>query len=208
MRQRVHARLHAAVHHRGGDGFDRRRSESYDRLAQRTLRGLYRRVASDVACAAPPRGQVLDVGTGPGRLLHEVAATRSDLSLVGVDPSEDMIALAERVSAERGSAGRTAFRVADVAALAQADNSVDLVVSTLSMHHWPDPEAAAAELARVIRPGGRLMVYDLRFAPVDEAMTALSRHPVFAQEPPVREPVRTGWFPLAVFQLLALSASG
>jgi ubiquinone/menaquinone biosynthesis C-methylase UbiE len=55
--------------------------------------------------------------------------------------------------------------VADVASLPFPDGSFDLVVSSLSMHHWDHPEAAAPELARVLRPGGRIHIYDMRFAP-------------------------------------------
>jgi SAM-dependent methyltransferase len=54
--------------------------------------------------------------------------------------------------------------VGDVAKLPYRDGSVDLVVSTLSQHHWPDRPAALAELARVLAPGGRIWIYDLRGA--------------------------------------------
>lgn len=56
--------------------------------------------------------------------------------------------------------------VADVADLPHPDDSVDVAVSTLSMHEWPDPGRAVGELARVLRPGGVLLVYDFRFSRV------------------------------------------
>jgi SAM-dependent methyltransferase len=49
-----------------------------------------------------------------------------------------------------------------VAALAFPDASFDLVVSTLSMHHWADPAAGLAEIGRVLRPGARALVWDFR----------------------------------------------
>jgi SAM-dependent methyltransferase len=52
-------------------------------------------------------------------------------------------------------------RVADVAALPFDDSSFDAVVSTLSMHHWADTAAGLAEVARVLRPDGVALVYDL-----------------------------------------------
>jgi SAM-dependent methyltransferase len=52
--------------------------------------------------------------------------------------------------------------VGDVAALAFPDRSFDLVVSTLSMHHWADPAAGLAEIGRVLRPGARALIWDLR----------------------------------------------
>jgi ubiquinone/menaquinone biosynthesis C-methylase UbiE len=54
------------------------------------------------------------------------------------------------------------FLVGDVAALALPDESFDLVVSTLSMHHWADPTAGLAEIGRVLRPGARALVWDFR----------------------------------------------
>jgi ubiquinone/menaquinone biosynthesis C-methylase UbiE len=49
-----------------------------------------------------------------------------------------------------------------VASLAFPDRSFDLVVSTLSMHHWADPTAGLAEIGRVLRPGGLVLVWDFR----------------------------------------------
>lgn len=42
------------------------------------------------------------------------------------------------------------------------DNSVDIVVSSLSLHHWAEPEQALAEIFRVLKPNGRLLIFDLR----------------------------------------------
>jgi ubiquinone/menaquinone biosynthesis C-methylase UbiE len=49
-----------------------------------------------------------------------------------------------------------------VANLAFPDRSFDLVVSTLSMHHWADPAAGLAEIGRVLRPGARALIWDFR----------------------------------------------
>jgi ubiquinone/menaquinone biosynthesis C-methylase UbiE len=57
---------------------------------------------------------------------------------------------------------RPSFVVDDVASVAFPDGSFDLVVSTLSMHHWADPAAGLAEIGRVLRPGGRALVWDFR----------------------------------------------
>jgi ubiquinone/menaquinone biosynthesis C-methylase UbiE len=201
----LHTHLHDAVHRRGDTHFDQRQSHSYDRLARWTLRGLYRRVAQDVIDSAPTTGGVLDVGTGPGRLLHEVAVRRQDLVLAGADLSPDMITVAERAADSRGLAHRISFRVADVTALPYADDSFDLVVSTLSMHHWPAVGPAVAELARVLRPGGRVLIYDFRFTPMDEAIAALGTTAKLASGHVLRTPVRAGWSPVALFARLAVS---
>ncbi|PSL57460.1 methyltransferase family protein [Saccharothrix carnea] len=170
--------------------FDRKRSASYDRRAARLLGGLYRRVAADVTALAPPGAVVLDVGTGPGRLLHQLAARRADLVLGGVDLSADMVAVADAAAGAWSS--RITFQVADVTSLPQPDDSVDLIVSTLSMHEWPDHRRAVAELWRVLRPGGLLLVYDFRFARFErEAFSDFARLR--------RVPVRLKWWPVALF---------
>jgi ubiquinone/menaquinone biosynthesis C-methylase UbiE len=135
----------------------------YDFVARRVLRRLYRRIAEDITATARPEARVLDVGTGPGVLLVELAKLRSDLDLTGVDLSSDMVTKAARNVVRFGE--RVRVQVADVANLPFPDGSFDLVVSSLSMHHWDHPEAAAPELARVLRPGGRIHIYDMRFAP-------------------------------------------
>ncbi len=60
-----------------------------------------------------------------------------------------------------GLDGRLSFVVGDVAALPFLDASLDLVTSSFSAHHWPDGAAGFAEIRRVLRPGGRAIVYDL-----------------------------------------------
>src|SRR6266508_2428518 len=91
--------MHGLIHARRRNTpkvFQGRSSRLYDLLSRRVLRGMYRRLAADVAGVAPDGGAVLDVGTGPGVLLVELAARRPDLRLTGVDLSPDMITAATR----------------------------------------------------------------------------------------------------------------
>lgn len=177
-------------HHRNRPGaFQGRASRVYDVVARRLLRGVYRGFAAELAGIAPDGAAVLDVGTGPGVLLVELARRRTDLHLTGVDLSADMVAAAQRNL--RSTGGRATARVGDVTDLPFPDESFDLIVSSLSLHHWDDPAAAAGELARVLRPGGRLQIYDFRFAPFDELATAAGGTARFAGREPQRELVRT-----------------
>ena len=161
--------------------------EHYDRFATRFERRLRNRIAADVAALRLPAGaHVLDVGTGPGRLPVEIARRNPQVWVTGLDVSPRMIEAA-RAAIEPGQ--QVIAEVGDVGRLPYRDGSVDLVVSTLSQHHWPDPAAALAELSRVLAPGGRIWIYDLRRA----LRTAQVAAAVAVPGSDVRvEPVRVG----------------
>jgi SAM-dependent methyltransferase len=127
---------------------------AYDRMTSWLLGSFYAGVARDVAAAVPAGARVLDVGCGPGRLAAELAEHGLDVTAVDLDPA--MV----RRAADR-LAGRARVEAADVASLPFPDGAFDLVVSTLSLHHWADPEAGLAEIARVIGHDGRALVWDL-----------------------------------------------
>ena len=185
----MRALLHGS--HRNLPGmFQGRRSRVYDVVARRVLRGAYRRVAEDVCAAAPRDAALLDVGTGPGVLLMEIAERRHDLTLTGVDLSPDMVSAAVRNL--RPFAGRATARVCDVTDLPFPDRSFDMIVSSISLHHWDHPEEAVPELARVLRPGGRLYIYDFGFAPFDTLVDTARAASLFTGAPPRRTPWRTG----------------
>jgi ubiquinone/menaquinone biosynthesis C-methylase UbiE len=135
----------------------------YDTLTRLLLGPLYRRIAADVAAAAPDGAQVLEVGCGPGHL--SIRLTRHHgFDVTGLDLDPAMIARAQANTDRAGNRGgrHPSFLVGDVAALAFPDRSFDLVVSTLSMHHWADPAVGLAEISRVLRPNARALVWDLR----------------------------------------------
>src|SRR5262249_25060765 len=120
----------------------------------------------------------------------ELAKRRPDLRLPGVDLSPDMIAAATRNLAPFGERARAC--VGDVTRLPFADRSFDLIVSSFSLHHWDDPEAAVPQLARVQRPGGRVCIYDFRFAPFDKLAAAARARSVYSGRPPQRTSISTG----------------
>jgi SAM-dependent methyltransferase len=134
----------------------------YDSLSGVLLGSFYASVAADVAVAAPTGGRVLDVGCGPGHLANRLARDHG-LEVTGLDLDPMMVERAranavQTVVAER----RPTFVVGGVAALPFPDGSFDLVVSTLSMHHWADATAGQAEIGRVLCPGGRALIWDIR----------------------------------------------
>ena len=103
-------------------------------------------------------GRLLDIGTGTGRVL-ELLAPHFRQAL-GVDASKAMLALARARLAQPGLA-HCAVRLADMYRLPLADASFDTAVLQMVLHYAEDPSGAVAEAARVLRPGGRLIVIDL-----------------------------------------------
>jgi ubiquinone/menaquinone biosynthesis C-methylase UbiE len=72
-----------------------------------------------------------------------------------------MIAAARRDCTAAGLDHRVTFEIADVASLPYPDATFDLVVSSMSLHHWADPPAAMRELRRVLRDAGQIWIYEL-----------------------------------------------
>ena len=139
----------------------------YNAVAPAILRPLYRRVAEDVViepglAGAAEISAVLEIGSGPGELAVEVARRLPGGEIVGIDLAQAMIDRATERARAAGLDQRVRFELADAAALPLVDASFDVVVSTLSLHHWSDPAAVFTEIARVLRPGGVALIYDLR----------------------------------------------
>lgn len=97
-------------------------------------------------------GRVLDVGCGTGSLVAAVLSADPAAEVVGVDPS------AELVEAARGLVRdpRSRFETGDAQRLSFPDGAFDRALSMLVLNFVPDPGAAAAEMRRVTRPGGRV----------------------------------------------------
>jgi ubiquinone/menaquinone biosynthesis C-methylase UbiE len=132
----------------------------YDRVAAPGFSPFYRKVTSEVLSKLAA-GRILDVGTGPGRLLSEIAERNPRLQLCGADLSRKMLRLASTRHKASGFS-QVRFVRANVIDLPFSDETFDLVLSTASLHHWRNPAAGMRECLRVIRPGGSCWIYDLR----------------------------------------------
>lgn len=118
----------------------------------------------DIALAAVPSPRrVLDVGCGPGALLRLLAvrAPRTE-ALVGIDAAADVVRAA---AAARGLDPRIRYGNAFAEHLPFADGGFDLVLSTTSFDLWHDQRQGLAECARMLTPGGTLVLSDL-FSPL------------------------------------------
>jgi len=110
----------------------------------------------------PPReiGALLDIGTGTGRILELFCA--QGVRGVGIDMSREMLAVA-RANLARGGHGDCYVRHGDMYQLPWSEPEFDAVTIHQVLHYANDPAAAISEAARVLRPGGRLVIAD--FAP-------------------------------------------
>jgi ubiquinone/menaquinone biosynthesis C-methylase UbiE len=105
--------------------------------------------------------RVLDVGCGSGAVTRDIARRVGERGLaVGLDPSSELLAVARGLAERAGLGDRVEFREGDARRLPFPDGSFDVVVCATVLSHVPEGEAAIPELVRVLRPGGRLGVFD------------------------------------------------
>ena len=120
-----------------------------------------RRLHADVMAAVGTFSfaDVLDVGCGTGTTLAAITATQAGVRAHGIDLSPNMVTIARERLGDAAD-----VQVADAEHVPLADGSVDLVTCVDSLHHYPDPGAALAEMHRVTRRGGALVLGEWRAA--------------------------------------------
>jgi len=166
-----HGEGHRHKHHDHHGGKYAWSAEEAEHFLVRARRGARRAYAPMVALVeshlqgAAGAPTVLDLGCGPGLMLLELRRALPRARLVGVDPSRDMLALARRVASESEASGggaSPAFEVREGGgeALPVEDASVDVVTCRKVLHEFDDVEGALREVARVLRPGGALVLQD------------------------------------------------
>jgi ubiquinone/menaquinone biosynthesis C-methylase UbiE len=170
MRRRHDDNAHLIRHHwdtRAG-AYD---SEAGHSLVSDEQRKAWLDVLSRLAGRVPQR--VLDVGCGTGFLA--LCFAELGHAVTGIDLSPEMIDRARRKAEQEHR--QIAYRVGDAAALDSADETFDLVVVRHVIWNLPDPERGVAEWLRVLRPGGRLLLIEGKWAD-NKALARANERPI------------------------------
>ena len=130
-----------------------RRGRSEDEVAART--------AYLALLGIAPGERVLEVGCGSGVVLRDVARkVAPGGAAVGLDLSLALLEVARRLAEEEGLGGLIELREGDARSLPFGDGELDAALAVTTLVHVPEAERAIAELVRVVRPGGRVGVFD------------------------------------------------
>ncbi|MEO8699484.1 MAG: bifunctional demethylmenaquinone methyltransferase/2-methoxy-6-polyprenyl-1,4-benzoquinol methylase UbiE [Kofleriaceae bacterium] len=145
-----------------GEMFDRiaRRYDFVNRVLSLGLdKGWRRRTVKALQLGDRPR--VLDLATGTGDLAIDIARMTPGATVFGLDPSTKMLAIAAEKLARRNLLDRVSLVVGDAQHLPYASCEIDAVTIAFGIRNVPDRLAALKEMARVVRPGGRIAVLEL-----------------------------------------------
>ncbi|HET9624663.1 MAG TPA: bifunctional demethylmenaquinone methyltransferase/2-methoxy-6-polyprenyl-1,4-benzoquinol methylase UbiE [Kofleriaceae bacterium] len=122
-------------------------------------RGWRKRTVRALALGATPR--VLDLATGTGDLAIDIARRHPDAHVVGLDPSREMLAVAEHKVGKRQLADRVTLIRGDAQSLPYGDGEMDAATIAFGIRNVPDRPKALREMARVVKPGGRIAILEL-----------------------------------------------
>ncbi|NIV33783.1 MAG: methyltransferase domain-containing protein [Anaerolineae bacterium] len=160
------------------------------------VRTTTRRFVAGALSKGVTQGCALDLGTGPGHVVTELARRNSKLTMIGLDLAANMIERAQQQAVRHDLNGRAPWVQADGHLLPFADGNLDLVISSFALHHWQDPLAVMNEIARVLRPprpesgdpGGRYYIAD-----VCRDVNAFQRLVAYASIPAFSLPYGSYW---------------
>ena len=105
-----------------------------------------------------PDDRVLEIGFGPGKLIHEMAALTTGGVVEGIDFSKEMLKRATKINQKQIAQGRVILHEGECGALPFDDEAFIKLCSTNTIYFWENPEESARELFRVTRAGGKLVI--------------------------------------------------
>jgi ubiquinone/menaquinone biosynthesis C-methylase UbiE len=136
------------------------------------MQDFYREVSGEIASKVSS-GRILDIGTGPGYIPIEVARASKNVEVKAIDISSAMVMIARRKAEDAGLSQRVQFEYGSAEHIPYGDGYFDLVVSTLSFHHWANHIECLKEIHRVLKIGGEAWIYEIRKDTTREAKKQL-----------------------------------
>ncbi len=133
----------------------------YAYFAGELMDGVYRAVAMDVVTQAAS-GELLELGAGPGFLAAEIATRNRNLQVTAMNEAPGMVQAAEARVHHAGVGRQAKVSRGHATDIPYPNDSFDHVISLGGLQHWNAPELALAEIHRVLRPGGKALLYNLR----------------------------------------------
>jgi ubiquinone/menaquinone biosynthesis C-methylase UbiE len=136
------------------------------------MQDFYREVTGEIASQVSS-GRILDIGTGPGYIPIEVARASKKAEIKAIDISSAMVTIARRKAEDAGLSQRVQFEYGSAEHIPYGDGYFDLVVSTLSFHHWANRIECLKEVHRVLKISGEAWIYEIRKDTTPEAKRQL-----------------------------------
>lgn len=141
---------------------DKETIESYEIVNRQLPSRFLRTIGLRRLKRMKPQGVLADLGCGPGIFTGDVAKAFPGLKVIAFDISAGMLELAGNYLESAKLTDRTSLMLGNLQKLPFGDDSLDVIVSTFSLHHWIDPQGAFGEIHRVLKPQGQFLVFDTR----------------------------------------------
>ena len=126
--------------------------------ASKTIRNFYKFVISDLDKHSFQ--SIMDVGSGRGYILSKIVAMKPEVNALGIDPSPFMVKLADKHARKLGLSKSLKFELGSSRDI-PGYQTFDVIISTLSFHHWKNKDEAIAFLMKRLNPGGSLLIYEI-----------------------------------------------
>lgn len=136
-------------------------AEEYDKMLGRFYRFGFlnaQRMLRSGICGE----RILEIGPGPGYVGFSLLRKLPDAKIIGLEISPAMIEIARKNADRLGFSDRAEYVLGDAKKMPFEDDSFDSVISVRSLHEWAEPKRVFSEIARVLAPGGRAHIEDLR----------------------------------------------
>ncbi|MGA2368997.1 MAG: class I SAM-dependent methyltransferase [Dehalococcoidia bacterium] len=148
----------------------------YSKIVARSpfILDLYKAVAEEV-CLKCTSGRILDIGTGPGLVPLKIASKCKGLEVNAIDISHAMVDIASKNARKAGLSDRASFQYGSAEKIPFEKDYFDLAITTLSFHHWANPEECLKEVSRVLKENGELWIYEIKHEPTEENRNELKR---------------------------------